>query len=212
MLERLRKLINEHKDRAAFFKLVGRLFPQGSDEYLLIERAYTTAKDAFRPHQREGGERYFEHLRCVALIVAVHLRVKDANVIAAALLHDIIEDIPGWSHDRVAVEFNRTVAQLVWWVTKPSVELYGGDKAARNRAYHQNLMRAPRVALVVKLADRIHNLLTLWDVDEEKQRRKILETQDFYLPLAEKEILLIHEMEVAIAETMNGWQIPKPSE
>jgi (p)ppGpp synthase/HD superfamily hydrolase len=208
MLDRIRQLLEERKDRASFFEVVDRFFPRGSAEYQLIERAYSTAKDAFREKYREGsGERYFEHLRAVALILMVHMRIRDANVIAAALLHDIVEDIKNWSQDRVAVEFNRSVAQLVWWVTKPDVLIFNGDKEARNRAYHQNLNRAPREALMIKLADRLHNLITLWGVDEDKQRRKVRETQDFYLSLAEKEVILIHEIEQALIEIMNSWKV-----
>jgi GTP pyrophosphokinase len=205
MLERVRQIIVQSPNRQAFFELVGRYFPLGSEGYLLIERAYNVAKEAFRGDVREGnGERYFEHLRAVALIVMVYMRVRDANVIAAALLHDIIEDKADWSQERVALGFNRKVAELVWWVTKPQVGLFNGDKEERNRAYHHNLGRAPREAIIIKLADRLHNLLTMWAVDVEKQQRKIRETQDFYLPLAEKHILLIHEIEDALRELMNG--------
>jgi (p)ppGpp synthase/HD superfamily hydrolase len=206
MLDSVRLLLTIRTDRKSFFQLVDQRFPRESAEYQLIERAYSTAKDAFRSQHREGGERYFEHLRAVALILMVHMRVRDANIIAAALLHDIVEDIEGWSQDRVAVEFNRQVAQLVWWVTKPDVQEHDGDKEARNRAYHQNLNLAPREALMIKLSDRLHNLITLWDVDAEKQRRKVRETQDFYLSLAEKEIILIHEIEQALIEIMNSWK------
>ena len=206
MLDRVRKLIESRTDRQTFFQLVDQRFPRGSAEYQLIERAYSTAKDAFRTLQREGGERYFEHLRSVALILMVHMRVRDANIIAAALLHDIVEDIANWSQDRVAVEFNRAVALLVWWVTKPNLVEFDNDKEERNRIYHQNLNRAPREAIIIKLADRLHNLITLWDVDAEKQLRKVRETQDFYLSLAEKEIILIHEIEQALNEIMNSWK------
>lgn len=205
MLDRVRQLIADHHDRRSFFQLVGQRYPHGSAEYKLIERAYGTAKDAFRSHKRVCGTRYFEHLRAVALIIMVHMRVRDANIIAAALLHDIVEDIPEWTQYRVAAEFNQEVAQLVWWVTKPDVLDYKGDKEQRNRAYHQNLNRAPRDAIKIKLADRLHNLITLWDVDAEKQRRKVRETQDFYLSLAENETILIHEIEQALTEIMSSW-------
>ena len=206
MLGRLRRLLQENPDRKTFFKEVGKHFPNGTEEYLLIERAYNTAKLAFKDDLREGnGERYFEHLRSVALIVMVYMRVRDADVITAALLHDITEDKSDWTQERVAVEFNRRVAQINWWVSKPPVEDYNGDKEERNRAYHRNLSRAPRESLIIKLADRLHNLITMWGVDEEKQRRKVRETQDFYLPIAEKCILLIHEIEDALREVMVSW-------
>ncbi len=206
MLERVVLLLKENRDRAAFFAVVELYYPKSSDEYALIESAYNTAKDAFRNELRESGERYFEHLRAVALILLVYLRVRDAAIIAAALLHDIVEDIDGWNEDRVSLKFGRRVAGLVQWVTKPNVTLFGDDKEARNRTYHQNLNRAPRDAILIKLADRLHNLITLWDVPEDKQRRKVRETQDFYLSLAEKEIVLIHEIEAALAAIMNGWK------
>jgi len=206
MLEKVRKILETKKNRESFFSVVGRYFPRFSDDYKLIEQAYNTAKDAFRNQSREDGERYFEHLRGVAIILMAYLRVRDANVIVAALLHDIAEDIPGWDEGRLALEFNQTVAVLVWWISKPSLEKFEGDKEARNRAYHQNLHRAPRESLLIKLADRLHNLLTLWGCSEEKQRRKITETQDFYLSIAEDQVVLIHEIEAAINEIVSSWK------
>lgn len=207
MLDKLRRLISQNSSRASFFAIVAQYFPPGSADYKLIELAYQTAKDAFRESVREGtGERYFEHLRAVALIVMVYLRVRDAKVIAAALLHDIIEDVPSWPYKRVKERFGHKVADLIWWVTKPSVEDFGGDKEARNRHYHHNLNRAPRKALIIKLADRLHNMITMWGVEEAKQRRKVRETQDFYMTLAEKCIILVHELESALEEVMSKWQ------
>ncbi len=202
MLERIGKLFTENKNREAFFKIVGRHWPMGSAEYRLIEKAYDAAKNAFRHTNREGGERYFEHLRGVALIILEHLRCRDHEVIIASLLHDIVEDRPEWTHERVSFEFSQSISELVWWVTKPPVSDYDDDKEARNRAYHNNLGRAPRKALIVKLADRLHNLMTLWDCTPEKRLRKVLETQDYYLHLAEKEMLLIHEIEDALRKLL----------
>ena len=206
MLERVHVVIQSHPDREAFFRLVGRHFPRRSIEFLQIEKAYNTAKDAFRGEVREGGERYFEHLRAVTLVVMEILRVRRSDVIIAALLHDIIEDVVDWSQDRVALEFGHEVSQLVWWVTKPCVSEYDNDKEARNRAYHQQLGSAPREAALIKLADRLHNVTTLWSTSEDKQRRKVRETQDFYLPLAEKHIILIHELEDAVENVMDSWK------
>lgn len=208
MLDRIRMIYEGRKDRTSFFNIVERYFPKGGADYVLIERAYSTAKDAFRSEVREDGERYFEHLRAVALILMVYMRVRDANVIVAGLLHDIVEDIKHWSQERLAMEFNQDVGELVWWVSKPPVEKFGDNKEARNRAYHQNLRRAPRRSILIKLADRLHNLLTLWGCDEEKQRRKVVETQDFYLPIAEDEFVLIHELEAAINELVTAWKQP----
>jgi GTP pyrophosphokinase len=206
MLSKVREILNTKTNRKDFFGVVDRYFPKGSNEYRLIERAYITAKDAFRVKYRESGERYFEHLRAVALILMAYERVRDVNVIVAALLHDIIEDIPGWSQETLASSFNQIVAEYVWWVSKPPLDNFKQDKEARNRAYHQNLSHAPRPALLIKLADRLHNLLTLWDTPLIKQKRKVQETQDFYLPIAEEQIFLIHQLEAALNELTTSWK------
>jgi len=140
----------------------------------------------------------------VALIVLVYLRIRDPKIIAAALLHDIIEDIDNWTYDRLVLEFGIDVANLVWWVTKPPVTDFEGDKNARNRFFHHRLNGAPREVCIIKLADRLHNLITLWGTDPAKQSRKIQETQDFYLPIAEKHIILIHEIEDALSEVIKS--------
>lgn len=205
MLERIRKIFSQYVDRVAFFGIIGRFFPKFSPEYKLIGDAYDTALKEFEGKYRESDEPYFEHLRCVALILLVHLRVRDANAIAAALLHDIMEDIPGWDQDRLALKFNAEISRLVFWVSKPDIALYGGDKEARNRDYHHKLSNAPRLAVLIKLADRLHNVMTLWASEIDKRKRKVRETQDFYLPLAEAHTVLIHELEDAVQEVMKSW-------
>jgi GTP diphosphokinase / guanosine-3',5'-bis(diphosphate) 3'-diphosphatase len=200
LLAEVRKILANHTDRTAFMTIVGRYYPPGDVRYTTIEKAYHITKESFRDRTRDGGERYFEHLRCVALIVMVHLRIRDADIIVAALLHDLVEDIPGWTYQRIEECFGNRVAIMVWYVTKPKVEEFGGDKRARDRRYHENFLHAPREAIIVKLADRLHNLLTLWETTKEKRIRKIQETQDFFLALAEKETVLIHELEAALVE------------
>jgi len=192
--------ISDHPDRKAFMKIIGRYYPPDDVRLKKIEKAYHIAKEAFREEVRDNGERYFEHLRAVALILMVYLRIRDEDVIIAALLHDLVEDIPGWHYDKVRDIFGPKVATLVWYVTKPKIEEFGGNKQARNRRYHENLQHAPRDAVIIKLADRLHNLLTMWETTEEKRNRKIQETQDFYLGLAEREIILIQELEAALME------------
>lgn len=210
MLKMIRGFFDEYPDREAFFVIIRRFFSQFSPEYALIKKAYDTAKDAFRHEERdEKGVRYFEHLRAVTLILILYLRVRDADVIVASLLHDIIEDIKGWTEERLAFEFNPRVALLVFSVTKQNLADYNGDKEARNRDYHRKLNEAIRDAILIKLADRLHNNITLWTTTEEKQRRKVCETQDFYLPLAEKHIILIHELERGLQEVMQGWSQSK---
>jgi (p)ppGpp synthase/HD superfamily hydrolase len=188
-------LLSRAENRERFFARIAEIFPRSDARFKLIERAYETGKAAFRNRVRDSGERYFEHLRATTLILIVYLRVRDADVIAAMLLHDIVEDISGWSIERVAREFNERIAQYVYWVTKP--KLGGQFKTPEDvdRKYHRQLGEAPREAIMMKTCDRLHNLITMWKQKQPRMRRKISETRDFILPLAEQHQLLIHEIE-----------------
>ncbi len=203
-LRLVKMLLKKEHSSTSFAELIGKYYPQYDERYRLIIRAYCTAEDAFRHRQRESGDRYFEHLRAVALILIEHLRVRDHELIVVALLHDIVEDIEGWTHRRVAFEFSERISNFVWWLTKPKVEDFRSE-AERDRHYNEQLHeRAPREVIIVKLADRLHNLVTMWDVSEEKRQRKILETENFYLPLAVREMVLIHEIESILNELKTG--------
>lgn len=201
LLERI-KFLKEAENRESFFRRISRFFPSHDPRYKLIEKAYNTAKDAFRGVEREGGDRYFEHLRAVALILIDYLHVRDANIIAAALLHDIVEDIASWPIERVDLEFGEEIALMVEWVTKPP-EAGFSSKEERNRMYDERLMQAPRDAILIKLADRLHNVITLWSCPPEKRARKIDETRMYYLPLAEKHWILYYELEEALENVSN---------
>lgn len=190
--------LEQVENRATFFKRVSCLFPTLDGRYKLIEKAYDDAKNAFRGVKREGGGRYFEHLRAVALILMEYLRVKDHELIIVALLHDIVEDCPEWTVERVSVEYGERVALLVEFMSKPNVEDFDGDKEARNHMYHSRFESAPREFFLIKLADRFHNLITLWKCTKEKKLRKIAETKEHYLPYAEKHLILLHEIEDAL--------------
>lgn len=187
-------LRSKAENKETFFERIAEIFPANDERYILIEEAYKTAKRAFHTKVRDGGERYFEHLRSVALIVIVYMRVRDADIITAALLHDIIEDIPSWTSARLTAEFNERIADLVWWVSKPHPKR-GWSKDDVDRKYHRQLRDAPREVIIIKVADRLHNLMTMWQQDPGRIARKISETVDFILPLAEHHQLLVHELE-----------------
>ncbi len=185
------------ENRESFFKRIARIFPTLDPRYKTIERAYNSAKDAFRGKTRESGERYFEHLRAVALILIEHLRIRDHVLIVAALLHDIVEDSKYWTIDRVRVEFGDDVALLVEWLSKPPKDDFD-SKEERDSEYHSKFQSAPRNFFIIKLADRLHNIITLGACSAKKRRRKIEETRRFYLPYAERELVLVHELEKAL--------------
>jgi len=200
MLERVMALLSESADRESFFKRIALFLPTMDDRYQLIKKAYDVAEKEFENRFRDNGDRYFEHLRAVALILIDYLRIKDHNLIVAALLHDIVEDIPEWTIKRVKLEFGVEVAKLVEWLTKPAQEF--PQKEERDKAYHKRFDSAPREFFLIKLPDRLHNMITLWGIKgkdyQEKKARKIEETKRYYLPFAERHLILLHELEEAI--------------
>ncbi|MCF7815499.1 MAG: HD domain-containing protein [Candidatus Pacebacteria bacterium] len=205
MLETIEQLIQVHPDRTTFFSVIGRIFPRHSHEFHLIEFAYNTAKKEFRDKYRVRGERYFEHLRRVVLIIVLYLGVRDVNIIVGAILHDIMEDIPGWTQDRLAQRFNSDVAQLVFWVSEEDLAYYNEDKRMRDFEFHCKLSEAPREAQILKLPDRLDNLMTLWAMDIESQKRKVDETYNVYLPLARRFSILYREILAALQKVERSW-------
>lgn len=199
------------ENKETFFQRIECFFPSLDPRYKIIQRAYEAAKGAFREKKREGGERYFEHLRAVALILIDHLRISDYELIVAALLHDIVEDIPTWSIERVERAFGNRAALFVQWISKPSSASFDSEKA-RDDFYHRRFRFAPREFFFIKLADRWHNLLTLHYCSRAKQRRKIEETKLHYLPYAERELILLHEIEAAIAAIEKTWNARRGKE
>jgi (p)ppGpp synthase/HD superfamily hydrolase len=209
MLPRIREYIAKYSTPEKFLKRLGLYFPSGSDEFKLIEKAcFEMVRDfEIQGVRREGGGPYFTHPLAVAIICLEHLRIRDANIIAAALLHDNVEDLKnlGWTFVRISTEYNQDVSELVCWNTKPDPALYEGDKRECDKMYYENLRRAPRRAVLIRFSDRLHNLLTLSVMPEAKQKAKVLETRAHYLPVAEKHIILIHELEFAIREMEMRW-------
>lgn len=185
------------ENRESFFRRIAYLFPASDPRYKKIEEAYDDAKDAFREISRDDGERYFEHIRAVVLILIDYLRVKDHKLIIALLLHDIVEDIPSWTIERVRNKYGNKVARYVDYMTKPPLDKFA-SKAERDKAYHDRFKRAPRKFFLLKLSDRLHNVITLRGCTPEKMRRKIEETIAHYLPYAEKHFILYYELLEAI--------------
>ncbi len=149
----------------------------------LIERAYETAAYLHRDQRRRSGEAYITHPLAVATILA-DLGMS-ASTLAAALLHDTVEDT-GYSIDALREDFGGEVAQLVDGVTKLDKVKYGESSAAETvRKMVVAMARDIRV-LVIKLADRLHNMRTLRWMPEAKQQVKARETLEIYAPLAHR--------------------------
>lgn len=192
----IEEILESYPDRKSFFRLIAGIYPTLDSRYQLIEKAYNDAKDAFKEINRESGERYFEHLRAVALIIIVYWRVTDHRLIVAALLHDILEDIPSWTIERLLKEYGEDIAYFDECVSKPHQIFKSKDECGL--VYEQRLLTARRAAILIKLADRLHNLITLWACSATKRENKIKETRRFYLGLAEKHGILYHEIRDAL--------------
>ena len=157
-----------------------------SDDISLIERAYKVANDAHKDQARKSGEPYIIHPLCVAIILA-DLEM-DKETIAAGLLHDVVEDTI-MTTDQIRAEFGDDVALLVDGVTKLGQLQYQGDKldlqAENMRKMFLAMAKDIRV-IIIKLADRLHNMRTLKHMTPEKQQEKARETMDIYAPIAQR--------------------------
>ena len=151
-----------------------------------IERAYKVAKEAHEGQFRKSGEPYIIHPLCVAIILA-ELEL-DKESIIAGLLHDVVEDTVMTSED-VAREFGDEVALLVDGVTKLTQLNYQHDKievqAENLRKMFLAMAKDIRV-IMIKLADRLHNMCTMQYQSPAKQVEKSRETMDIYAPIAHR--------------------------
>ena len=155
-----------------------------STDISMIEKAYKVASEAHEGQKRKSGEPYIIHPLCVAIILA-DLEL-DKETIVAGLLHDAVEDT--WmTYEAVEKEFGSEVALLVDGVTKLGQLSYSADKvevqAENLRKMFLAMAKDIRVILI-KLADRLHNMRTLQYMRPEKQQEKARETMDIYAPIA----------------------------
>ena len=149
----------------------------------LLERAYTTAERMHGTQTRKSGDPYITHPLAVTTILA-DIGMTEPTL-AAALLHDTVEDTP-YTLEQVRQDFGEEIAQLVDGVTKLDKVKYGDSAQAETiRKMIVAMSRDIRV-LVIKLADRLHNMRTLRYVRQETQERVARETLDIYAPLAHR--------------------------
>ncbi len=156
-----------------------------AEDIAQIERAYETARAAHAGQYRKSGEPYITHPLAVAKILAEwHL---DPQALMAALLHDVVEDTHT-TKGEIAREFGKAVAELVDGVSKIDRIEFATLQHAQAENFRKMLLAMARDVrvILIKLADRLHNMRTLDAVHAEKQERVARETLDIYAPIANR--------------------------
>ncbi|MBZ0284889.1 MAG: bifunctional (p)ppGpp synthetase/guanosine-3',5'-bis(diphosphate) 3'-pyrophosphohydrolase [Anaerolineae bacterium] len=173
----------------SIFDLLPDLSPS---DRLMIERAYLKAETAHAGQYRKSGEPYFTH--CVAVATILAEMKLDAETIAAALMHDLVEDT-NISLDEIRSAFGSSVARIVDGVSKLKNLPIKVDSNKKGKAADKELEYVRKMLLamgddvrvvLLKLADRLHNMRTLGYMSPDKQRQKAQETLDIFAPLANR--------------------------
>ncbi|MEY3220993.1 MAG: hypothetical protein RIT27_2350 [Pseudomonadota bacterium] len=162
-----------------------------ADEIAGVVRAFEVSAQAHRQQMRRSGEPYIIHPIAVATILAqMHL---DGETLMAALLHDVIEDTD-YNKEQLSQEFGEAVAEMVDGVSKlhnlndKSKKDPKSKKEANAASFHKMMMAVTRDirVIIIKLADRLHNMRTQSFMNVATRRRKAKETLDFYAPIADR--------------------------
>ena len=151
----------------------------------LVKRAFVIARDAHEGQFRSSGEPYITHPVAVAAIIA-EMRL-DHEAVMAALLHDVIEDTP-YTEEQLTEEFGQSVAEIVDGVSKLDKLKFRTRQEAQAESFRKMILAMTKDIRVVliKLADRTHNMRTLGSLRPDKRRRIAKETLEIYSPLAHR--------------------------
>ena len=157
------------------------------DDKKLIRKAFNFAVDAHEHQRRISGEAYIFHPIAVAKIVAYEIGL-DAISIAAALIHDVVEDNSNYSIQNIKKIFGKDIARIVDGLTKISNINKKGDISHQAENYRKMLLTLNEDVrvIIIKIADRLHNMQTLSSMPAEKQIKKASETLYIYAPLAHR--------------------------
>jgi len=181
-------IVKENKQIARQYKELLRISYQtlSDDDKKLIRKAFDTAVDAHKDQRRKSGEAYIFHPIAVAKIVASEIGL-DATSIAAALLHDVVEDTE-YTLQQLETMFGETVAKIVDGLTKISNLKQDKDVSLQAENFRKMLLTLNddvRV-IIIKIADRLHNMQTMDSMRPDKQVKIASETLYIYAPLAHR--------------------------
>lgn len=169
---------------ATFQKIIEKFKKNGhpEEEIKLIQKAYQFAANAHRGQKRVSGENYISHcLSTAETLVDLNL---DSETIAAAFLHDVLDDTKTTSR-QIKKEFGENVLRLVEGICKIDRMRYQGNERMVENFRKLILATAKDIRVIlIKLADRLHNMRTLAVLSEEKKKRIALETLEIYAPIA----------------------------
>lgn len=171
------------RDAEAFFSAASRYLKP--DDIKLLQQAFALSREAHEGQTRKSGEPYITHPLAVATMLT-DWRI-DAQGLAAALLHDVLEDT-GVSKPTLTEKFGRTIADLVDGLSKLERLEYQSRETAQAENFRKMVLAMARDirVILVKLADRLHNMRTLDSMREDKRKRIALETLEVYAPVANR--------------------------
>jgi GTP pyrophosphokinase len=180
-----------------FKRLLGKLDYLGQDQLDVVVRAYETAARAHEGQRRYSGEAYISHPVAVAGILA-DLRM-DYETIAAALMHDLIEDTPT-AKEQIQQDFGAEIAVLVDGVSKLDQLNFDSRAEAQTESFRKMMLAMVQDirVMLLKLADRLHNMQTLEALPPAKQGRIARETLEIYAPIANR--LGVYQLKTELEE------------
>jgi GTP diphosphokinase / guanosine-3',5'-bis(diphosphate) 3'-diphosphatase len=179
--------ILDHSTDEQFHVLMSQAAIMNPDmDFELLERSYTFSRDHHSGQERKSGAPYFDHCYHVALtLISLHL---DSVTIAAGLLHDVVEDVEAVTLAHIKENFGEEVGDLVDGVTKIAGLTFQSREDRQAEYFRKMLvsMASDIRVIIIKLADRLHNMRTLESLKSEAIERIAIETRDIYAPLAHR--------------------------
>ncbi|MCX7823374.1 MAG: HD domain-containing protein [Syntrophobacterales bacterium] len=177
----------------------------------LVKKAFEFALELHKDQRRRSGEPYIVHPVAVANIIASEFGVYDSAILAASLLHDTVEDIPSMSIISLKEQFSEDIASLVDGCTKIMLDPSKEKRQVQARTHSKIFLSASNNlgVIIIKLADRLHNMRTLHSLPSDKRMRISKETIDIYVPIAAK--LNINWLKRELYHQALLWLYPKKS-